>query len=636
MIRVDRIGTWIVVIAATASAVGCGIGEKPGGTAGAAGADGITGAGMSAGATGAAGSGAQGVGAAGAGAGVGAAGAGAGAGAAGAGAAGSTGTIVRVDPLVDGRLKINELMAANVLTAGDEHGNVAGWLELYNPTTQDVPLAGYALTDDLAAPAKAVLPAGSVIQAGGHLVLWCDGNPTAGPTHISFSLVPTGGTLALARPDGSFIDRLVYGAQAVDLSAAREPDGSDKWVTEWKVSLGTANPDAGGKPTVAQAATDPPELVPAAGDVSDRVLGYDVNPKFELQISAVNIAGLRAEPASWVQATLVYEGRSYGPVGVNLKGTSSFQPIDQKPGFRVNINKFAKNAAFFGLKEFLLNNMTTDPSMMHERLAYWIGRQVGGIPTSRSNHAQVTVNGTSFGLYAVVEEPKEQLMARFFSDSKGPVYTINYADFSTAYVPNFVLQDGNDDMSQILGLTAALTMQPVSLAMTAAGQFANLHEFARYWALCVLTGHWGGWPYAPDPEPQGANAGTYADPTTKQLNFIPEGINDAFSTSDFDFIAQAKSILSKMCAASTPCYQDFSAQLLELMDKAEQLGWASELDRVSGQIAAAVALDTRKPYTNDDVAMYQQQMRFFMTGRRVYIMKYLVQPGTTPMSPATM
>ena len=59
---------------------------------------------------------------------------------------------------------------------------------------------------------------------------------------------------------------------------------------------------------------------------------------------------------------------------VNLKGTSSFMTIDQKPGFRVNINKFAKGAKFFGLKEFLLNNMATDPSMIHERLAYWMAR----------------------------------------------------------------------------------------------------------------------------------------------------------------------------------------------------------------------------------------------------------------------
>ena len=79
--------------------------------------------------------------------------------------------------------------------------------------------------------------------------------------------------------------------------------------------------------------------------MSDRVLGYDLMPQFDLQISDADIASLRSAPDTWVQATLTFEGRSYGPVGVNLKGTSSFQPIDQKPGFRVNINKFVNGRA---------------------------------------------------------------------------------------------------------------------------------------------------------------------------------------------------------------------------------------------------------------------------------------------------
>lgn len=116
-------------------------------------------------------------------------------------------------------------------------------------------------------------------------------------------------------------------------------------------------------------------MIAPAGDLTDRVLGYDLQPQFDLQISDAGIASLRSAPDTWVQATLTFEGRAYGPVGVNLKGTSSFQPIDQKPAFRVNFNEFVKGARLFGLKEILLNNMVQDPSMIHERLAYWIGRQ---------------------------------------------------------------------------------------------------------------------------------------------------------------------------------------------------------------------------------------------------------------------
>jgi len=534
-----------------------------------------------------------------------------------------------VDPTGDANLSINEIMSLNVLTTTDENGAASPWIEIYNPTGQDIDLTGYALTDDFNSPRKAIFPAGVVAKANGTLLLWADQNPGAGPTHVNLSLPAAGGSLGLARPDGSFIDRLSFGAQSVDLSAAREPDGSSNWVTEWNASPGAANPTGMGQPLTPQAAGDPPEMIAPAGDMSDRVLGYDLQPKFELQISDANLASLRAAPTTWVQATLTFEGRAYGPIGVNLKGTSSFQPIDQKPAFRVNINKFVKGARLFGIKEFLLNNMVQDPSMIHERLAYWIGRQIGSVPTPRCNHAWVTMNGAALGLYATVEEAKGTMMGYSFSDASGGIYTINYGDFSTKFLSNFQYQDGTDDTTLITDTMSALDQQPASGATTAAGQFVNLHEFARYWALMVLTGHWGGWPYAPDPEPVGANVRIYADPTSKQLYFIPQGINDAYATGDFDFIATLKSKLAKDCARTPSCFHDFGGQLMEILGKAQQLDWASEAARVAAQIAPYVPMDTKKPYSDADVTMYQQQVAYFMNSRSAYVSQYLVAPKST-------
>src|SRR5438067_1868183 len=158
------------------------------------------------------------------------------------------------------QLSINEVMAANVLPVADDHGKPAPWTQPPTQPRDAISLAGYGLTDDFANPKKSVVPAGVGIAAGGYLVLWADGNPTAGPTHLGILLSPKGGSLALARPDGTFIDRITYGAQATDMSAAREPDGSDTWVTaEWSVSPLAANPAGAGQPRVAQADTDPPE-----------------------------------------------------------------------------------------------------------------------------------------------------------------------------------------------------------------------------------------------------------------------------------------------------------------------------------------------------------------------------------------
>ena len=217
-------------------------------------------------------------------------------------------------------------------------------------------------------------------------------------------------------------------------------------------------------------------------------------------------------------------------------------------------------------------------------------------------------------------------MATSFTDSSGGVFTINYADFTSTYAANFQYQDGNPDTTLITDTINALTMTPADAAIAAAGKSVNLHEFTRYWALMVATGHWGGYPYAPDPEPAGANVRIYLDPTSQQIYFIPEGINDAFETSDFDFIAHIKSVLAKNCGRAASCYQDFASQLNEIVSKAQQLDWVSEAQRVAGQIASMVPMDTKKPYSNDQVTAAQQAVGFFMSDRPMFVSEYLSPP----------
>ena len=82
-----------------------------------------------------------------------------------------------VPPEIDGQLVINELMAGNVLTLGDETGAARPWIEILNPTDTDVPLRGYAVTDDPAAPGKGVIGDGVIVPARGYRVLWLDNDP---------------------------------------------------------------------------------------------------------------------------------------------------------------------------------------------------------------------------------------------------------------------------------------------------------------------------------------------------------------------------------------------------------------------------------------------------------------------------
>jgi spore coat protein CotH len=518
-----------------------------------------------------------------------------------------------VPPEIDGRLVINELMADNALT---EPGS-GDWIEIYNPTEVEVSLRGYGVTDDLAEPHKAVLPDGVAVPAGGYLILWLDGLPGLGPEHLDFRLAREAGALGLSRPDRSPIDRLVYAEQAVDLSAARTPDGSDLWTIEWHASPGERNPDGAGSPVGIEDPEAAPEEVPAAGDVSQLILGEDALPEIELLIPPESVAALEIEPRVYVPATLVYQGRQYGPVGLHLKGGNSFRPLSEKAAFRVNVDEYVDGAKFFGLDDLTFNNMVTDYSMMHERAAYWVARQLG-LPASRANHALITVNGEFYGLYSNVETVKSRMMGRWFADPSGPLFEATDVDFTAEYVDQFELEGGPDDRSLLQQAAEALASGTPGVAISSVAAYIDMAQFQRFWAMCAVTGQFDSFPYS-NP---GDDFFVYADPESQRIHMIPWGMDETFYAGDFD-VKQVHSILATTCMDVAGCYQAFVDQVWAVMDEVDQMDLLGRMEQIRTQIAPYVSMDIRKPYTNARVETYQNNMRYFVTERRTRLQQML-------------
>jgi hypothetical protein len=127
---------------------------------------------------------------------------------------------------------INEILADNGAVNADEAGQYDDWVELHNVGTTDLELAGYTLSDDLEAPTKWALPP-VTIAAGGHLLVWCDGETAQGALHASFSLAADGEEIGLFTPAAAgseLVDSMVFGPQRTDISLGRQPDGGDAWV----------------------------------------------------------------------------------------------------------------------------------------------------------------------------------------------------------------------------------------------------------------------------------------------------------------------------------------------------------------------------------------------------------------------
>ncbi|HHH41058.1 MAG TPA: hypothetical protein ENK56_03530, partial [Chloroflexi bacterium] len=135
-------------------------------------------------------------------------------------------------------LFINEVMALNTRTLKDEAGEHDDWVEVYNAGPVDLDLGGMFLTDNLDQPDLGNLgdphlyqvPTGTIVPAGGYLILWADGDGQG--SHLSFRLSSAGEYLGLFdRADRFYapVDAVYFPPQEPDRSWGRFPDGGGAW-----------------------------------------------------------------------------------------------------------------------------------------------------------------------------------------------------------------------------------------------------------------------------------------------------------------------------------------------------------------------------------------------------------------------
>lgn len=129
------------------------------------------------------------------------------------------------------QLKINELLAVNNSSNEDEYGEFDDWIELYNPTTQELNLSGLYLTDNLDNLTKwQFSPSDQYILPNEYVLIWCDKNESQGLLHTNFKLSSDGEILALVNTDRStIIDSISFGIQISDQSFGRIIDGNEQW-----------------------------------------------------------------------------------------------------------------------------------------------------------------------------------------------------------------------------------------------------------------------------------------------------------------------------------------------------------------------------------------------------------------------
>lgn len=125
------------------------------------------------------------------------------------------------------KLIINEVCAKSKASLKDADGDFPDWVEIFNPTSETVNLAGAGLSDSASEPLKWVFPSVN-IQPKGYLVVFCSDKDKQSPElHTNFKISSGSEQIILSKPDGSVIDSVIVGNTDDDETYGRYPNGSE-------------------------------------------------------------------------------------------------------------------------------------------------------------------------------------------------------------------------------------------------------------------------------------------------------------------------------------------------------------------------------------------------------------------------
>lgn len=176
---------------------------------------------------------------------------------------------------------------------------------------------------------------------------------------------------------------------------------------------------------VSAVAEAPGKAVPAAQDdlfQSTNILRISIEiPEEGMQSLRRSTPRRSTETKPRAQARVTEGGRLYANVSVQLKGFTTFRPVDSLPGLTLGFDKFSPKQKFHGLAKISLNNSQQDDTRLNEKFSRELFA-AAGVPVPRAEYAIVTLNGRELGLYVLVEGFDKQFLKRHFERAEGNLF----------------------------------------------------------------------------------------------------------------------------------------------------------------------------------------------------------------------
>ncbi|MBN2196801.1 MAG: CotH kinase family protein [Polyangiaceae bacterium] len=354
---------------------------------------------------------------------------------------------------------------------------------------------------------------------------------------------------------------------------------------------------------------------------------------FELTIPEACRDALDAAPTEYCEGSVTYlppggESLSFPSVGIRLKGRATFQPLSEKPSFKVKLDEYVAGERLFGVRRLTLNNMVQDPSMAHEVLGYRYLRATG-VPAPLCNYARVVVDGEPYGLYANLETADDEFAERRFDPAPGNLFdTTNdqyFVDLTPSWLGSFELETNRDqpDTSDLETLIDAVGAPDESF-YAEVGEHLDWDEVLTLGAAQAIIADWDGYFGAAN------NYKLYHELARDRFLLIPWGIDQTFGTGsagrgdpleqldyalDHSRSNRDNGVLFRRCWEDEQCRADYLARVETVLGVWNSHPLVDELDAALALTEEARAEDARRPYDDERSASYVDGLRTFLTER---------------------
>jgi len=128
---------------------------------------------------------------------------------------------------------------------------------------------------------------------------------------------------------------------------------------------------------------------------------------------------------NYYNCNMRWRGLTAENIGMRSRGLGSRS--GDKPGLRVDFDRFETDQEFLGLKSFVLDNLVQDASMLRERLTMLLFERLR-VPASREAHCRMYVNNEYIGVYAIAESVDKKFLARTLGESDGYLYEYQWTE----------------------------------------------------------------------------------------------------------------------------------------------------------------------------------------------------------------